>query len=143
MPRWLPRALVVGTVLVCLGVGGYLGQVWWAKRLVRRSLGDFEDTCGFAWSLSGKYYTTMGPKGFLLSRPFKIACNETWPQCPWYGVWDTTDGLWRPRRVYYEFAKSVTGLDLGDDPVAWQTWLDSHSWLMWDEKRKRLVEPSP
>ena len=35
------------------------------------------------------------------------------------------------------------GFDLGDDPDTWETWFQTHPNLVWDEKRKRLVETNP
>ena len=121
--RWLPRALVVFTVLICLGVGGYAGQVWVVRMSASdavergRKIGRFEDLqsiCGI------------------------------WRKTPWYGFWfwDGEHGWW-PRRSHYEILKMLTGLDLGNDPAAWEAWIKAHPNLVWDEKRKQLVDAPP
>ena len=162
--RWFPRALVVLTVLVCLGVGGYAGQVWWARRMA-------EDIITTTFSIPG--FNLVQP-GLDLDWPHSL--KKEWGDVPWYGrfgcfgvnfhtiqkkaimgrpasgVIGTTHSspyihlnswVWHPRRTYFEVLKLMTGESLPNDPSAWETWFETHPDLVWDEKRKRLVEPKP
>ena len=139
--RWLPRALVAGTIMVCLGVGGFVAQSWWAKQVS-------EDVLTLAWNMNQAGPRFYSPKVHL----------KHWRAMPLWGRFGTfplptagtqsrfafgSDRLWAPRRTYYEMFKSLTGEDLGNDPSAWEAWLNAHPNLVWDEKRKRLVDASP
>ncbi|GEM_PF-5680581 len=45
------------------------------------------------------------------------------------------------RRMRYELAKTCTGLDLGNNPDAWEAWFRVHPDLIWDAGQKRLLDP--
>ena len=107
-------------------------QVWWAKRWVEVHLNHQAQ--------------------FLLTRDLLVKDGaqrylDEWKKAPWYGHWGvylwslSVRGSWRPRRVYYEYLKYRSGLDLGNDPSAWEAWFKAHPNLVWDPKLKRLVEP--
>ena len=125
--RWIARGLVVGTILVVLGVGGYVGQVWWAKRI----------------SLNPKGMINPEALGMSPSNSFLHMVNY-WKQMPWYGDVEpfskTAMFAWVPRRECYETMKRVTGLDLGNDPSSWEEWLKAHPNLVWHRKQKCLVD---
>ena len=142
--RWIPHILIVSTALICLGIGGYAGQVWWAKRLASelsapwQNGGDISHHCG-----DGTYF-------------------RTWRTCPQWGMWTTwfyyqsespADGdfssdargmaydyCWVPRRTYYELLLNTVDADLGNDPDIWEVWFKRHPNLIWDEKRRQLTE---
>jgi len=128
--RWLVRGLVIGTALLCLGVAGYAGQVWQAKRIASE------------WR-SSQYYRT-NPREALKSHIL------WWPKTPFYGewgdLWETLHGLhhfWMPRRTHYEILKLLAEEDLGNDPSAWEVYLKDHPDLVWDDQLKRLVDGKP
>jgi len=134
--RWSVRLAVVLTALLCLGVAGYVGQTRRGERIA--SL--FVDTYG-------AYPPTWN----------RNACPEPsvsdvvwrWRRCPWYGecvnvpLQSGTNYTWVPRSAYLAYAVKITGLDLGNDPSAWEVWFQTHPNLVWDERLKRLVEPRP
>ena len=130
MRRWMPRALVILTILVVLGVGGYAGQVCWARRIAAEE--------------------HLPPDG-AMAEAFPAEMIEWWRETPWYGRWGhDLEGYdydrprrWVPRRVTHEFFVRVTGQNLPNDPSAWEAWFEAHPSLVWDEKQKRLVEPKP
>ena len=145
--RWFVRALVVLTVLLCLGTAGYMGQVWWAKRVA-------EDNCLLkSFFLYGKFLGRCPPPFWERGDKAPSYYFEWWRSDPWYGSWETTsttkNGVpviqrhWIPRRTHYEVLKNETGLDFGNDPDAWEAWFKAHPNLVWDDKRKRLVEGPP
>ena len=107
-------------LLALLALGGYAGQAWWAKRVAWMAQQALEAS------------SARAPRDYR----FVVA---TWRQAPWYGEWDPRYG-WIPRRARYEFARLVTGRDLGDDPDAWEAWFREHPNLVWDAKGKRLVD---
>ena len=141
MKRLMPRVLVVLTILVVLGVGGYAGQVWWARRI------------------ASDYMVSRGP--FVVSRnvihgELLQARFEDWKHPnPWRGWGPYTECHFGDEgvmvsvptflrgRVWNEYFKLMTGVDLGDDPSAWETWFKAHPNLVWDPKQKRLVESKP
>ena len=137
MRGWGVRVLVVLTVLLCLGMGGYAGQVWWAKRIAERV---FQEEARHPFRPFLDY--SHDPKF--------VRCNRVWFQwdeAPWYGMYVEDkiyfkDG-WVPRRTFYELLKLLTGEDLGNDPSVWEAWFRAHPDLVWDEKLKRLVERVP
>jgi len=122
--------------VLVLGVAGYAGQVWWARRikcqlpyhrqLLAWNITDAESVV--QWTLAG------------------------WRRSPWWGEWvcDNNDPfapqkthVWVPRRFYYERFRVISGDDVGNDPDAWEAWFKAHPNLEWDETQKRLVEPKP
>ena len=140
----IPKVLVGLTALTCLGVGGYAGQVWWARRMAAR-VTDPKD-------LGHRRVLGQCRLGHYFS---------TWRECPTWGRWSETfdyyksnDGssyflklghrCWIPRRTYWEALRIVFGQDFGDDPDLWEAWFESHSHHIWSEKRKQWVEaPKP
>ena len=145
--RWFVRTLVGLTVLLCLGTAGYVGQVWWAKRVLHRWHSEL------AWVQLDRI--ARGPdqppvvEVFCYGWPGFVSWINDWRECGWYGriyshqEHSTLDG-YVPRDVYYEMMKSVTDQDFGNNPDAWEAWFQGHPNLVWDEKRKRLVEgPKP
>ena len=126
--------LLVALGLEVLGYGGWLGQVWWAKRLVSAMLG------GSPTNYIINLCTSHG-KGDA-SNDVELMYASQWKEAPWYGHL-LNGNCWWPRRFYYEFFCRLTGLDLGNNPSAWEAWFKAHPNLVWDEKLKRLVEPKP
>ena len=136
----MPRALVAGTVLVCLGVGGYAGQVWWARRLADEIARSADLDRHHPWMEEG-LPDIAGPR-FAPDKARLILAE--WRNCPWHGWWFCLEHFWIPRRYSYERLKVLAGQDLGNDPDAWEAWFKAHPDLVWDGKRKRLVDrPSP
>ncbi len=122
IPHRIVRLGVVLTALLCFGMAGYAGQIWWAKRVISP----------FVKGFAGK---TPDQKSAVLQKvPFE------WRSHPWHGSWKPGFG-WLPRRIYYEYLKQTTGLDLGNSPDAWEAWFKAHPNLIWDERLRRLVEP--
>ena len=131
------RLVVVLTLLVCLGTGGYAGQAWWANRLALR-----------AWSDAAEFDGSFCRLTELDNRLEEV---DNWRHEPWYGwvQWGIADMenplekvyRWWPRRSHYELLKSLTCHDFGNDPDAWEAWFRAHPKLVWDERRKCLVEP--
>ena len=128
--RGFPRALVILTALLCLGVGGYAGQVEWARHVARDELRRFEHPTRHA----------IQGADLSLARILK-----GWMETPWYGhrsrppsqgtLGDLSpmflfvrydDSAWIPRRAYRELAVLVAGEDLGNDPAKWESWLKAH-----------------
>jgi hypothetical protein len=129
-PR-LVRSIVVLTVLLCLGVAGYAGQTWWARR------------CGAElgyWDDSQEERGFGGPIVFAPHGPSWTVQEFLghWQDCPWYG-WRDRYGYY-PRRTYYEFLIRITTQRLPNDPDAWEAWFKAHPHLVWDEKQMRLVD---
>ena len=157
-----------------MGVGGYVGQAWWAKSMAK----DYRGTA-FVHLDSGAYGyrpdDTRARGSPLLSledqddyvaadgihpadlgqhnHRLLLSMMTDWETCPWYGRQvfnDVSDERWKtwlamprwPRSAYYELAKLLTGQDLPNDPDAWKAWFKAHPNLVWDNKQKRLVEPS-
>ena len=115
MSRRLVRSLVVLTALLCLGMAGYGGQVWWAKELAAE----------FRYSFL---------EGADDPSPSKHVLVRVWKTVPWYGEvapraapsmfsGERAGRSWMPRRTYYELMKRRTARDLGNDPGAWEKWL--------------------
>ncbi len=36
--------------------------------------------------------------------------------------------------------KLISGVDVGNDPGAWEAWFKAHPHLVWDEQKGRLAE---
>ena len=143
--RWLPRALVVFTALLCLGVGGYAGQAWWAKRLAREwaipAYDPSELLLHFPWYGSVREQRKprtpdVDPDDIQYGSALSLLWN--WKECPIQGHW--FGGAWRPRRFYYEQLKRLTGEGPPNDPEACEAWFREHPHLYWDTKRQQLVE---
>ena len=129
MIRWMPRALVALTILLCLGVGGYAGQVWWARRVVSgKNLYEMDSV------LDDVDLRSLAPDSGYLKGIY-----EGWIECPWSGR-RNRDGVWIPKRAFYEGMSQLTGQILPNDPSAWEAWFKAHPNLVWDDKQKRLVE---
>ena len=141
LPRWLVRTGVVLTALLCLGMAGYLGQTWRARRLA---------------TLWAETYSHVAPQGMRQANASSWLYD--WNNTPWYGKWGgapllidigddtphqfimyTGKRRWIPRRTYYELLMLVTGQDLGNDPSPWESWFKAHPNLVWNEKLKRLA----
>ena len=145
MRRWLVRTGVVLTALLCLGTAGYIGQVWWARKVAATWLPGGQDPLIV-------YYQT-GPMVQQASLAWETpqsrrVCLEWWRLTPWYGKYgDIIKGplkpRWFPRRTYRDYLALMVGWDLGDDPAAWEAWFRAHLNLVWDKQRKHLVELSP
>ena len=145
MKPWLVRSLVVLTALLCLGMAGYAGQVWWAKRVAPRIAEDY---------FSGEGRWGADEADFLSYWDEHQAQQllKDWRQTPWYGNRVTLElrycyidypVVWVTPRGYEEVAKAATGQDLGNDPDAWQAWFRAHPNLVWDDKQKRLGAGKP
>ena len=156
MPRCLPRTIVALTVLVCLGAGGYAGQVWWAKRGASKVVA---------------FLTSIKPtetEKLLANTDWALTIQKEWDAIPWYGRLDTnginlrkiTDknvsgnqtyatgigpdqGRWYPRRLCLEVLNALTGESLPCDSDACKSWFKAHPNLVWDEKKHRLVDAPP
>ena len=125
MKRLAVRLSVVLTALLCLGVFGYAGQVWWAKRTSSLILIKIREP---AIHSKGPYVTRFVDDDYV----------SRWKDCPWYGQWHR--GAWLPRRAYYEKAMTLTGQSLPNSPIVWQAWFKAHPDLVWDRQQMRLVE---
>ena len=137
-PRLLASSGVVLTALLCLGLAGYAGQVWWARRLV---LQDARYSGPGRPDSHGRHISS-GPQVHYFI--------DSWRGTPWYGILVVSGTgfpraiRWFPRRIWFERLKLFTGQSLPEDPDAWEAWFKAHPNLVWDEKRKRLVEgPTP
>ena len=132
------KVLVILTALLCLGVGGYAGQVWWAKRLATTEYSNLVEVSNDKDS----------PLNWIL---YDV---NAWKRTPWCGDFyfqhsggllrrgSPYNPLWRPRRWWYENLKLTTGKDLSNDPQCWEAWLNTHPSIRWDAKQKLLVEVS-
>ena len=133
--RWLVRSLVILTALLCLGTAGYAGQVWWARQNVLHEIVNMnfkmnaEEEANWDGSVEAQQQATAR----VLSLEIQF-----WQECPFYGRWYGSQ--WYPRRTHFEVLRCITGLDLPNDPSAWESWFKAHPNLVWEEKRKRLVE---
>ena len=132
--RWIPRALVVLTALICLGVGGYAGQGWWARKIANDHAPFF-----YCEGAGGR-----GVNAHAHHSGIHLDLLRSWRGCPWYGErgWfsDSNGKVWIPRRYYRESLIVLTLQDLGNDPTAWETWFNAHPNLVWDEDQERLVD---
>ena len=141
-PRWLVRALVLLTALLCLGVAGYGGQVWWAKRVAVRIAQEYFGPVNVDMDRSINFLSYW-------DREQAKKLIKDWRQTPWYGK-QFTLGLhycfakypvvWVTPRVYAEVARVSTNQVLPNDPSAWEAWFKAHPNLIWDEKLNRLVD---
>lgn len=106
MKRWLPRALVVLTTLVCLGAGGYAGQAWWASRLVNK---HETDLVRFMLDL---HESSISMGEYTPQFATACVCVDQWASLPWYGRWSSTFG-WVPSRTtgFHDLQLEVRGLD--------------------------------
>jgi hypothetical protein len=138
-PRWLVRPLVVLTALLCLGTAGYVGQVWWAKHLAQR-----------LFFYSGKYRGPMilTSDGGIHRELLQARLSD------WRNAHDSNlvgDEItmieaprWLTSKVWHQYFMEVTGQALPNAPDAWEAWFKAHPNLIWDEKRKLLLEaPKP
>ena len=124
------RILIAVLCLEVLAYGGWLGQVWWARRLVDETLeGPFNN---FRFLFFESHI-----KGGA-SNDTELMFVQYWKETPCFGSWGGS--RWLPRRFYFEFFRRVTCLDLPNEPSAWEAWFKAHPNLVWDEKRKRLVD---
>ena len=143
------KVLVIGTALLCLGVGGYAGQVWWAKETASRP-GPILPVAQFSWFQALETRQTQGRtvQGYPHRYVSAVAELEHWQDCPWFGeiVRDAfliDEGpYWRPKRAGYEILKSMTGEALPDDPAIWEAWFKSHPDWGWekDETPQKVAE---
>ena len=135
MKSRLARVGVVMTALLCLGVAGYAGQVWWAKRVAmeRMSSTAYDDIAGLGQ-----------PAPVAISRQKRSEASRllaSWSDSSWHGDWK--EGGWWPRQGYYERLRIITGLDLPNDRSAWEAWFKAHPDLVWDDNLKQLVQRKP
>ncbi len=140
--RWVVRSLVVLTALLCLGVVGYFGQVWWASHLASKRYPIFHFEIVTAGITTGGE-TVLG-LGFSDPKPDAILASHLrmWRRTPWYGSYEPlgTGICWIPPGYYLDMLKRVTGQDLPNNPDVWEAWFNTHPNLVWDEKLKRLVD---
>ncbi len=130
--RWLVRSLVILAALLCLGMAGYAGQVWWARRIANSTYGAI---CAFDEMSHGASPYCMGSQEFFTA----------WRACPWWGYLGenprTGSPRWHPQRAFLEHLRSISGVNLPNAPDAWEAWFKAHPELVWDDKLKRLVDP--
>lgn len=134
----MPRALVVLTVLVVLGAGGYAGQVWWARSVAQW---DWDSTCAMIFP-DGHDEPQINPGGYLTADTFVGGAILMWKDVPWYGQIEACSPnmkFWVPRRRIYELLRLATGEQYQNDPESWESWLKAHPDLVWVEKVKRAV----
>ena len=63
-----------------------------------------------------------------------------WRESSWWGRYDEFRGGWQPRHLNYEVLRRLTGLDLPEDPVLWEAWIQKHGEdLSWEDRLGRYV----
>lgn len=140
------RLLVIVTTLLCLGVGGYAGQVWWSRSLASRILvpgarfptGAFLNPEDYlrSWR-EWPYWGRISPEFQVIHSRVPIYSRTQAPVGPRVGCL-----AWVPRRLYYDVLLRATGESLPNDPDAWEAWFQVHPNLAWDERLNRLVDRS-
>ena len=135
MKRLLVRWGVLLTALLCLGMAGYAGQVWWARHLAHQFHGDV------ASSFKKFHFRSTDVPNVASHAGMVNLMAISWKASPWYGEWQPAFHQWFPRRMYREFLRLQTGRDLGDAPEAWEGWLRVHPDLVWDSRLGHLVDP--
>ncbi len=134
--RWFVRAILVLTVVLCIGTACYTAQAWWAKQIAS------EECLQDVWF--------SHEEGLCLFTGY--ACDHSipvlpwWRECPWYGVFGRDATLqrkrsWLPRRTFREILVRATRRDFGDDPAAWEGWFKAHPDVVWDSAQGGLVNP--
>lgn len=131
MKRLMPRALVVLTVLVVLCVGGYAGQVWWARHKAYQTYESFANGM------------TMKEEEFWISYATIAWRDASWRPVHTYSPIKGHGIRWLPPRYYYEVLRLITGEDFSNDRAAYEAWFKTHSDYRWDWKRKRLTAFQP
>ncbi len=121
--------MVILTALLCLGVAGYAGQVWWARRMAGHCRLIYSEY-GHAMDIAGRWYWIPRAGGcYEDGKPFNHpGYGGYWKTIPSYGLF--YGGSWFPRRTFYEAIKLNTTIDLGNDPDAWQAHLGAHPYSM-------------
>ena len=139
--RWLVRTGVALTALLCLGVAGYAGQVWWAREVAKKLPSPLYET----GILRVRDRTTFQEDDTLEEDEDYACILSTWKTWPWHGRFELSrfitvrTNAWIPRRAFREVLTAHFGVDLGDDPSAWESWIRSHPILLWDKQEKRYV----
>lgn len=134
MRKWTPRFLVLLCALLALGTATYFWQASMAKKVGHEMYLD--------WSANGPRAKQMSKDGL----PYVVIGDQLaqWRLYPWFGIPGAdTKHLWIPKRSFHVFFMKMTGKTLPNDPDAWEAWFKAHPDLIWDEKRKRLVETPP